>query len=95
MTSPIRWRASVNHYRASELIALRFGSTNDFIAALKIRSQNPECAYEIVDDCVFVVPKDALPLFTGIPFTEEGVISASDLPADELNELRREQGGFG
>ena len=90
----IRWRATLDHYRASELIALRFSNDDAFLTALGVTEKDPEFVYELVGDLVLIIPKDALPLFHGLNFVQEGVRDASDLPADELNKLRREQGGY-
>lgn len=94
MKKSIRWRSSLDAYRGSELIALHFVSIDDFLTALGIRENNPECPFEVVGDLVLIVPKEAIPLFKDLKYTQEGVLDAGDVPPDKLAKLRREQGGF-
>lgn len=76
-----------------DLRALQFSSEEQFAAAGKLLwGDLSELPYDLVGNQTIIVPAVAVPCFAGLEFTDTEVLSPDDLPADELNELRRECG---
>ncbi len=78
-----------------DLRAVQFLTQEDYAAAAKLLwTELREVPFDIVGMNTIFVPAEACPYFKGLKFTETEVLSPSDLTAEELAELRREQGPY-
>jgi hypothetical protein len=96
MPASRRWHPDLNAY--AELKALTFPSTAAIDAAIDLLWSDPlrKMPHELAGGDTIIVPGEAVGYFKGahLTFSEDDVLSPSDLPAHQLNELRREQGPY-
>jgi hypothetical protein len=90
------WHPDLNGY--AELKALRFASAAEMDAAIDLLWTDPlrKMPHELAGGDTIIVPGEAVGYFKAAHLTcsQDDVLSPSDLPAPELNELRREQGPY-
>ncbi len=93
---PIQWKAMISSY--AHLRALTFASREDFDAAIALvwTEELIEMPHDLVGSYTMIVPPEAVPFFkrSGLKFEDTEVLSAGDLPPEEIAQLRREQGGY-
>jgi hypothetical protein len=81
-----------------QLKALTFASGEEIDAAIDLLwgEDLRDLPHDLAGGDTVIVPAEAVRYFTaaGLKFTETEVLSAADLPAAELNRLRREQGPY-
>jgi hypothetical protein len=87
-----RWLPLIGWYR--QHVGLEFDSVEDYDAALDLVWSDPELLgvpRVHVGRNTMIVPAAAAPIFQkkGCKFTPRKVISAGDLPAEEVNRIRR------
>lgn len=87
----------LSQYR--EQSALKFRSTKALDAAIAVLWKDDEL-YGLprahVGDNTMIVPTEAVPILKarGLQFKESRVLSAAELPPEEIDRLRREQGPY-
>jgi hypothetical protein len=90
------WNPDLDSYR--ELRALTFPSSDEIDAAIDLLWSGPlrDMPHELAGGDTIIVPMDAVGYFkaANLTFSEDDVLSTRDLPANELNALRREQGTY-
>lgn len=90
------WKPSIDDY--PELRALKFFSRKDINQAIDLLHEVHlrSCPFDLVGDNTLIVPVKAVRYFkrTGLEFKDTRVVPASELPKDELYELRKTQGTF-
>jgi hypothetical protein len=96
MPAALPWQPDLNGY--AELKALTFTSPEEMDTAIDLLWSDPlrNLPHELAGGDTIIVPGEAVGYFEAahLTFSQDDVLSASDLPADELNELRREQGPY-
>jgi hypothetical protein len=90
----VRWKPSLDSYQ--DLRALQFRTPEHFAVAAKLlwTGELRELPYDLVGNHTIIVPADAVSYFLGLEVTETGVLQPSDMPPQELSELRAEQGPY-
>jgi hypothetical protein len=91
ITVQSRWYPHLDYYRTLE--AVTFESDEDFRAVLKLFWNSPELfgvPRDIIAGRTIVVPSEVVHVLqpTELKFTHSRVLSAGELPANELAELR-------
>jgi hypothetical protein len=93
---PSRWKAHLDYYRDKR--ALTFKSQQDLEAAIDLLWSNElfDLPHDLAGGDTIIVPEEAVPYFKakGLRFRNTRVLSAGDLPPEEINKLRREQGPY-
>ncbi len=92
-----RWPRSYSSYEAAELRVLMFRSVKDYRRALGLFWTDPEikgCPHRTSTGRELFVPEEAVALISGKPGIRieqvAKVVSAGDLPADKVADIRRE-----
>ena len=90
-----RWKADLCYYRETQ--ALKFLSQQDYAGAAKLLwNELHDLPHDIVGNHTIIVPTEAVEYFAakGLKFEQSRVLTPSELPGDELYELRKERGAF-
>jgi hypothetical protein len=91
-----RWKCHLDFYR--DQLALTFKSRKDADKAIDLLWTDDlyELPHALAGGDTIIIPADALPYFEGkgLRFRKSKVRSAGDLPPEEINKLRREQGPY-
>jgi hypothetical protein len=92
--SPVQWKPWLDSYQ--DLRALQFRTPEHFAAAAQLlwTGELRDLPYDLVGHRTIIVPAEAVPFFDGLEATETEVLHPSDLPPQELSDLRKEQGPY-
>jgi hypothetical protein len=92
--APVQWKPWLDSYR--DLRALQFSTREHFAAAAQLlwTGDLRDLPYDLVGNHTIVVPAEAVPFFRGLDATETDVLHPGDMPAQELSDLRKEQGPY-
>ena len=92
----VPWKAQINSYAHPR--ALTFMNYQDFRAAIDLvwTEALREMPHALPGGFTMIVPPEAVPFFakSGLQFEDTEVLSAGDLPPEEISKLRKEQGFF-
>ena len=91
---PVQWKPWLDSYQ--DLRALQFRTPEHFAAAAKLlwTGELRDLPYDLVGNHTIIVPAEAVPFFRGLEVTETDVLHPSEMPPQELSELRKEQGPY-
>jgi len=96
MRAAIRWDPDLNAY--VDLKALTFPNAEEIDAAIDLLWSDSlrKLPHELAGGNTIIVPAAAVRYFAAaaLTFSEDEVLSPSDLPAEEINALRRDQGPY-
>jgi orotate phosphoribosyltransferase len=82
-----KWIMTLDAYE--ELVALKFVDIENFSKAGEILDKEEKgLPYDLVGDNTIIIPKEAIECFKGLKFAVTEVISAGDLPPEEIAALR-------
>lgn len=86
---PLKWSASLDFY--PELVSIQFPTKDVFRQALhRLLTVYRGLPHDLVGSHTLIIPKEAVPCFHGLKFRIRKVLSAGDLPPEEIAQLRRE-----
>jgi hypothetical protein len=84
-----KWLTSLDVY--SDLVAIQFAAKEEFRQALhRLLNVHRGLPHDLVGSCTLIIPKEAVACFSGLKFSTRKVLSAADLPPEEIAQLRRE-----
>ncbi len=94
--TPMRWKPHLDFYRDKR--ALTFKEETELDAAIDLLWSEPlqDLPHDLMGGDTIIVPAEAVGYFKekGLRFRSSKIQSAGDLPSDEVNRLRREQGPY-